>query len=144
MRKITYLLLNIIFAVSVLCTIAMPFLGSLINSYYHYNTRQLTIFIAIVTLSGIFSVFLLYSLKSLYKTFADNDPFVTENIRLLNYISLCCGGITACYIIKCILLFTPATLMVVLMFGMCVLLVISLRDIFKKVVEYKEENDLTI
>lgn len=144
MRKLTYLLLNIIFVLSILCTIVMPFSGRFINSYYHYSSSQLTFFIAVVTLSGVFSVFLLYNLKSLYKTFADNAPFITKNIKLLNYISLCCGGITVCYVIKCIFLFTPAALMIVLMFGMCVLLVISLRDIFKKAVEYKEENDLTI
>ena len=144
MRKITYLLLNITFALSIICTNAVPFSGRLINSYYHYNTTQLSLFIIIITLSGIFSAFLLYSLKSLYKTFADNNPFVMKNIKFLNYISLCCGGITICYIVKCIFIFTPAALMVALMFGMSVLLAISLRDLFRKAVEYKEENDLTI
>ena len=144
MRRITYLLLNITFALSILCTIAVPFSSSLINSYYHYNSTQLYLFIVILTLSGIFSAFLLYSLKSLYKTFANNNPFIRKNIKFLNFISLCCGGITICYIVKCIFIFTPAALMVALMFGMSVLLAISLRDLFRKAVEYKEENDLTI
>lgn len=144
MKKMTYLLLKFTFILSVLCTIAVPFSGRFINKYYHYSNLQLCLFIFIITLSGVFSVFLLYSLKSLYRTFANNNPFVSDNIKFLNYIAFCCGGITMCYIIKCIFIFTPAAFMVMLMFGMSTLLAISLRDLFKKAVEYKEENDLTI
>lgn len=144
MRKITYLLLNITFILSIICTVAMPFLSKIINCYYNYPNGQLVLFTSIVTISGIFAAVLLYNLKTAYKTFAEDNPFIMKNVRYLNAIAFSCGGITLCYIIKVIFLFTPATLMVVLVFGLSVLLAISLRDLFKKAVEYKEENELTI
>lgn len=144
MRKITYLLLNITFILAIICTVAMPFLSKIINSYYNYSGFNLTLFIATVTVSGIFATVLLYNLKTVYKTFAKDNPFVIKNVKYLNAIALSCGGITLCYIIKAFFLFTPATLMVVLVFGLSILLAISLRDLFKKAVEYKEENELTI
>ncbi len=144
MRKITYSLLNITFILSIICTVAMPFLSKIINTYYNYSDFSLILFTAIVTVSGIFASILLYNLKTVYKTFAEENPFVMKNLKYLNAIALSCGGITICYIVKAVFLFTPATLMVVLVFGLSILLAISLRDLFKKAVEYKEENELTI
>lgn len=144
MRKLTYVLLNITFALSVLCTVAMPFMKRLIENIYVYEGRELFIFMFTVTLSGVFASILLYNLKTVYKTFERDNPFLRENVKYLNAIAVCCGGITLCYIVKCIFIFTPATLMVVLLFGMCILLAISLRDLFRVAVEYKEENELTI
>lgn len=144
MRKLTYLLLNITFISAIICTLVMPFLGKVINSYYNYTGTQLSIFIVTVTISGIFASTLLYNLKTAYKSFAKDNPFVMENVKYLNAIALCCVGITLCYVVKCVFLFTPATLMVVLVFGLSILLAVSLRDLFRVAVEYKEENELTI
>lgn len=144
MKKLTYSLLNITFIMAIICTVAMPFLSKTINNYYNYSDLNLTVFTAIVTVSGIFAAVLLYNLKTVYKTFAEDNPFVLKNVKYLNAIAFSCSGITLCYIVKAIFLFTPATLMVVLVFGLSILLAISLRDLFKKAVEYKEENELTI
>lgn len=88
--------------------------------------------------------YLLYNLKTLYKTFANNNPFIRNNIKYLNNIALSCGAIAIFYVIKSVLIFTPATIAVMLMFACCMLLAVSLRDLFVKAVEYKKENDLTV
>lgn len=144
MKKITYALLNLLFVLDIVCVVLLPFFHKEVNLYYNYTNKILTLFIAFVCFSGIIMACLLYNLKKLYKTFAENNPFTRENIKYLNRLVWCCFSIAVTYAVKCISVFSPASAVVVLLFGCCGLLIISLRDLFVKAVEYKEENDLTI
>ena len=78
------------------------------------------------------------------KTLFLGNPFVKENIKYLNNISISCMFITLIYFIKCFMVLTFATIIIVIVFAVGSLFCLTLKDIFKQAIYYKEENDCTV
>lgn len=52
--------------------------------------------------------------------------------------------ITLIYFIKCFMVLTFATIIIVIVFAVGSLFCLTLKDIFKQAIYYKEENDWTV
>lgn len=129
----------------IICTLAVPFAAKqFIAPYYGYTPGELIIFCVMLMLSGICAVYIMYNLKQMFKTLLGGSPFVAKNADCLRKIAVSCAVIALTYIVKCFLLFSFSTLVIVAVFLIGTLFSLTLKDIFKQAVSIKEENDLTV
>ena len=145
--KTHYIAKLFIDALLLLCiagVVTIPFWMRAYQGWLRYDDTVFYPMMTIIGLSGILSVFILFTLDRMYKTLTSGDPFVTANVNAFKRIAGTCAVIAFLYILKCFLVFSLATVIVVLVFIIGCLFCLTLKDLFAKAVEYKEENDLTI
>ena len=145
--KILRIILYIVFAVGIVLVLTMPFMIDTYMKvlYDSYEVREgykifITVFLMTVGVMGLFIVFeLIIMMRTILK-----DPFVKRNVQSLNIIGTAAFITSAMFFLKCFLYITFLTLA----FGICLVILglfaFTLANLFKKAVEYKEENDLTI
>ncbi len=134
-------------ALLVLCimgVVTIPIWMKEYQGWLRYDNKMLYPMMAIIGLSGILTAYILFILDRMYKTLSAGDPFVSANVYAFRQIAITCSVIAVLYIIKCFLVFSLATLIVVLIFTVGCLFCLTLKDLFAKAVEYKKENDLTV
>lgn len=144
MHRITKILVDIMFYLGIICVIAVPFLSDFISRLYgcgEYTKIPMTVVLAA---SGILAVYILFNLKSMYKTLLSGNPFILENVLHFKKMAVSCILISAIYLIKCIFMFTIATLIIIIVFAIGSLFCLTLMDLFAQAIDFKEENDLTI
>lgn len=122
----------------------------------HLNL-SLTITYTLFVVGGIASLAILYYLRKIVCTLIKVTPFVSDNVRSLHRISICCFIITANYIINffCNRQYTDFDIITydytgihtdfeafIFFFAGCFILILS--KVFQQAVQVKEENDLTI
>lgn len=141
-NKITGILIDVLIFTGIVCILCIPLLFKVAIPYYSgviYYSYMVFLFI-----SGIFTIYILYNIRRMYKTLFLGNPFVKENIKYLNNISISCMFITLIYFIKCFMVLTFATIIIVIVFAVGSLFCLTLKDIFKQAIYYKEENDWTV
>ena len=107
-----------------------------------FEISNLFIFLAAIFFaSGVCSVYILWQFKKLYKTFLGGNPFVPANVKCFRKIAVASALIAVLFIIRCIVHFTYASAAVIVIFALATLFCLTLKDIFKQAVYYKEEND---
>lgn len=131
---------DFMFYSGILCTLVAPFIAK----YVGYDQSDSVIFAIMLFLSGVCAVFVMFNLKQMFSTLLGGNPFVMKNVCSLRRIAVACAVISAIYIVKCFLLFTFSTLVIVIVFSIGTLFCLTLKDIFKQAISLKEENDLTI
>ena len=124
--------------------ITIPFWMRAYQGWLRYDDTAFYPMMAIIGLSGILSVFILFTLDRMYKTLTAGDPFVSANVAAFKRIAVTCGVISGLYVVKCFIVFSLATVVVALVFAIGCLFCLTLKDLFARAVEYKEENDLTV
>ncbi|MGN0162925.1 MAG: DUF2975 domain-containing protein [Candidatus Ornithomonoglobus sp.] len=144
LNKITKLIVDVLFYAGIGCIIAVPFTARHIGGYYGYSKTETIIFTAMLFISGIAAVYILFEFKQMFKTLVGGNPFVTENVNCLKRMAAACIIITAVYIVKCFTMFSFATVVIAIVFGIGSLFCMVLKDLFRQAVEYKEENDWTV
>lgn len=122
----------------------------------HINL-SLTITYTLFVVGGIASLAILYYLRKIVGTLIKVTPFVSDNVRSLERISICCFIITVSYIINffCNRQYTDFEIItydytgihtdfeaLIFFFAGCFILILS--KVFQQAVQVKEENDLTI
>ncbi len=143
LQKITGILVGIIFYLGIVATISVPFWGPIFYNLVEIE-QGLHMFMTIMLIfSGGCAVLILYNLKRIFITIK-SDPFVKENIRHLHTMGITCVVIFAVYVLKLFILPTFATVIIILVFGMAGLFCLTIKQLFEKAVEYKEDNDMTI
>jgi len=138
--KITAVLVNIMFYGGILACALTPFGTRL----YGFTGREYIIQTGAILLSGFASVYIMYQLKRMFKTVTSGDPFVMENAVSLKRTAAASFIIAAVYVAKAILLFTPATFVIIVIFVTAGLFCLTLMSVFTAAVQFKEENSLTI
>lgn len=118
---------------------------------------SLTITYTLFVVGGIASLAILYYLRKIVCTLIKVTPFVSDNVRSMERISICCFIITSNYIINffCNRQYTDFDIItydytgihtdfeaVIFFFAGCFILILS--KVFQQAVQVKEENDLTI
>lgn len=143
--KIAGAVVNVIFYGGIVCVALVPFLAKVMCGFNNYEGKGVFwALTAMLAISGIAGVYIVYRLKCMFKTLSAGNPFVWENVKSFKKIAIACGIISLIYIIKCVFLFTFGTLLVVVAFGVLGLFCMTLRDLFKQAILYKEENELTV
>ena len=135
---------EIMFYGGICCVLAVPFLSRWIMEYFQYSRWDAWIVSSALMLSGVCVVYILYQLKKMFRTLLGGDPFVAGNISCFRRMSVACALISLIYLAKMLLLFSLSTLVIVLVFAVACLFCLTLKDVFKQAVAYKEENDLTV
>ncbi len=141
---ITKYMIEIMMYCGIICIAALPFSRPFISTYLYRTGNVQTSFMAVLMLSGACSVYILFILKKMFKTLLSGNPFVWENVKCFRRIAVACAVISLIYIINCILDFTFGCAIIALVFAIGCLFCLTLKDIFKQAVAFKEENDLTI
>ena len=138
-------LVDIMLIIGAACVIAIPFAAKpVINQFYGYNDRELVIFAATLIITGCAAVYILWQLRKMIKTLFGGNPFSEENARSFGRIAAACAIIAAVYVIKCVLLFSWSTLVVIAMFIVGALGCLTLKGLFEEAGIYKEEHDWTV
>lgn len=99
---------------------------------------------AVLMISGIMAVYILWGLRRIFKSLVNSNPFNTDNVTILRRIGTAGFIIAAAFLAKCLFWFTLATVIIVIIFAIAGLFCLVLADVFHQAVLYKEENDLTI
>jgi len=113
-------------------------------SYFNIADEMAFIMKATLFLSGISSVYILWQLKVIFKTLLDGNPFIASNVICLRKIAISCLLIAIIYIIKLFIMPTISTAVIIAIFVIATLLCLTLKDLFKQSIYYKDENDLTV
>ena len=155
--------LNILFTiisfidVYVLILIAKSTRDVIMNVNLQENTFNLNLF-SMIIVTGIIALFIIYQFIKIFENLKRNILFSTDNSKRLNTISKNCFIISAIYLIISILIIIlikdiiadlisyilAFSIMLMIIFAVSGIGIKILNEIYKKAIEYKEENDLTI
>lgn len=155
--------LNILFTIIslidiVVLSIIIKIVGHIVmKENIQNNIFDLTLFIMII-ITGIISLFIIYQFIKIFKNLESNILFCQNNAKRLNIVSSCCFIISAIYFIIAILIFLiindlmgefiyyifAFSIMLMVIFAVSGIGIKILSEIYKKAIEYKEENDFTI
>lgn len=108
------------------------------SSDYFYRT------LVLLYLSGILALTVLYQSIKLLNNINKKSPFNVENPKILKMIGICSLLIAGIYFIAIFIITSVFTIILFMIFVMLGFMSIILSEVFKKAIEYKEENDLMI
>lgn len=142
--KITKGILDFMFYAGILVCLTLPVSLRFVGAYFpHYAIFYIPMLILFL-ISGIFAILIIWELRSMFRTVLNGDCFVKENVRSLKRMgndSFCIAAVSA---VRLLIVITPATLVIILVFIIAGLFSKVLSNVFNQAVTYKLENDLTI
>jgi len=141
---ITKICVDVLFYVGIVCCLLVPFSSNWLVRYFNFQGKTTTPMIIVLLLSGSACVYILYQLKTIFKTLLVGNPFIGANVTSLRKIAVSSFLISIIYIIKCFFSFTISTVVIIAIFIIASLFCLTLKDLFKQAINYKEENDLTV
>jgi len=118
----------------------MPMLAD----FFGYSETVVLPLTIVLVSSGLCSVFILWQLKAMFKTLLNGNPFIGANVSCLRKCSVASFLIAIIYIAKVFFMFSVMTSVVVIIFSLLGLFCLTLKDVFKQAIAYKEENDWTV
>lgn len=137
--------LDFMFFSGILVEISLPFTLKLLGKYYSPELEaQYWSMLAIFGLSGICGLVIVFQLRKMMKTVVKRECFVDNNTRSLGVMGKVSFVIAALFAVKCVMLPTPASFIIVLTFFTAGMFSHVLSLVFEEAVRFKEENDLTI
>ena len=137
--------LDFMFFSGILVEVSIPFSLKMLGEYYWKEmAEQYWPMLIIFGLSGICGLIIVYQLRKMMKTVVKRECFVDNNTKSLSTMGKVSFVITVLFIVKCILLPTPASFVIVLTFFIAGVFSHVLSLVFEEAVRFKEENDLTI
>lgn len=142
--KITKWILDFMFYAGIAVLLTLPFSLKLIGNYFpHYQIFYVPMLI-LFAVSGVFAILIIRELRQMFETVLREDCFVKRNVRSLKHMgsySFCIALISVC---RLMIVITPATLVIILVFVIAGLFSYVLASVFDQAITYKLENDLTI
>ena len=137
--------LDFMFFSGILVEVSLPFSLKMLGEYYWKEmAEQYWPMLIIFGLSGICGLIIVYQLRKMMKTVVKRECFVDNKTKSLSTMGKVSFVITVLFIVKCILLPTPASFVIVLTFFIAGVFSHVLSLVFEEAVRFKEENDLTI
>ena len=118
------------------------------------NISDLLFFIMIIS-TGIIALFIIYQFIKIFKNLKRDILFCEDNVKSLNIVSYSCFVISALYLVIVIFIFSimrnlvgnyicAFSIILMIIFVVSGVGIKILNEIYKKAIEYKEENDFTI
>ena len=154
--NILFILISII-DLFVLTLIAKSTKNIITNINIQNSIFDLLLFVMII-ITGLIALFIIYQFIKIFKNLKNNILFSINNSKSLNIISNSCFIISVIYLIISILIIAIAknlidefiyyilafSIMLMIIFVVSGIGIKILNEIYKKAIEYKEENELTI
>lgn len=97
-----------------------------------------------LTITGILGLAMIYELRRLFQNINNHEPFQGRNATSLRRIAVMALLISAAYLIKIVFYISFLTIIVAGVFLVFGLAGMVFSELFRRAVEVKEENDLTI
>jgi len=141
---LTKVLVDIMFFGGIATCVALPFMMPRVAAFLGYPPDVVVPYAVILLLSGICSLYILWQLKAMFKTLLGGNPFTSPNVSCLRRCSVASFLIALIFLFKINYWFTIASAIVVVVFALLGLFCLTLKDVFKQAVAYKEENDWTV
>jgi hypothetical protein len=141
---LTKVLVEIMFYGGILCCIAVPFVMPRAAAFFGYSPDTVVPLAIVLDLSGLCSLYILWQLKAMFKTLLGGNPFTPPNVNCLRKCSVASFLIALIFLAKICFWFTIASSIIVIIFFLLGLFCLTLKDVFKQAIAYKEENDWTV
>ena len=144
-HRLTKVLVDIMFFGGIFVYLTLPVLLPFYMRYlYLFPSRWNVPSIVLLIISGICGLFILYQLKKMLKSLIGNKPFVHQNVSCFRKCGVASFIISLMFFIRLFVGFTPGAAIIVVIFAMLGLFSLTMKDVFKQAVFYKEENDWTV
>jgi len=141
---LTKVLIDVMFIGGALCCIAVPFIMPWLTALLGYPPDVVVPYTIVIVLSGLFAIYILWQLKAMFKTLLGGNPFAAQNVNCFRKCSVASFLIAIIYLVKICVWFTIASAIIVIIFALLGLFCLTLKDVFKQAVAYKEESDWTV
>lgn len=143
--KFTKWILNIMYYSGMVITITLPYTLKFAGEYYSKIIAYNYIPMLFTLLPAAFmALMIIFQLRKMMKTVIEGNCFVQQNVISLEAMSVMSVFISGIFAIKMILMPTPATFIIIIVFFVAALFSLVLSYVFRDAINYKEENDLTI
>lgn len=142
--RFTKILLDVMFYIGAAATLSLPWSFRWAASFYPRLAQHYALHVILFMLSGAGAVCIIFELRRMFSTVLKNDCFVSSNVRSLRNMGWLAMSIAAVTAVRLLVIFTPATLIIIVVFFVAGLFSFVLSQVFDRAVRYKEENDLTI
>ena len=159
--SIIKIFLIILFTICIATIIAVPII---VENQGTGNFKQMILnetlgsTVVCIYLSAIPALVMLYQFIKIFQHLKDNELFCEDNVKRLSIISIYCFVISTIYFITAIFAIATITkyfqefvyyilfslIILAIIFGVAGIGIKILNEIYKKAIEYKEENDFTI
>ncbi|HWQ59039.1 MAG TPA: hypothetical protein VN540_08455 [Clostridia bacterium] len=110
---------------------------------YYGAGEGLVLFYGFLVLAGLLALWVLFELMLVMQT-VSADPFVERNVGAFLRMGIAAEAAGALFLAKCFVFFTPMTAVCGIVMLLSGLFALVLAGVFRKAVEYKCENELTI
>lgn len=144
LARFTKYLLDFMFYSGIVLTASLPWLFRKAGAFYPNLAHYYLFNVALFMLTGAGAVLIIWELRRMFKTVLGGDCFVRENVTSLQHMGFYGLAIAVVTAVRLFLVFTPATVVIVIVFFIASLFSFVLAGVFDKAVSYKLENDLTI
>ena len=141
---LTKLLVDIMFFGGVVACAVLPFALPWLIEFTGTSPEFRWTYTIIFLSSGMCAVYIMYQLKCMFKTLVGGNPFVVQNVSSLRKCAVASAVIGVIYLVRLFMWFTIAAPVIVLIFFLLSLFCLTLKDLFKQAVTYKEEADWTV
>ena len=141
---LTKVLIDIMLVGGLICCIALPFIMPQLAERFTYLSDISTPATIILIFAGLCSLFILWQLRAMFKTLLGGNPFVKANVTCLRKCSVASFVIAITFIAAIPFRVTLASIVIVIIFALLGLFCLTLKDVFKQAIAYKEENDWTV
>lgn len=143
-HRLTKLLIDIMFYGGILSCVAVPFITPPLTRWLGHPEDMIVRYIVILVLSGLCAIYILFQLKAIFKTLVGGNPFVHQNVSSLRKCAVASLLIALVYFVRIIFWFTIGSAIIVIIFALLGLFALTLKDVFKQAIAYKEESDWTV
>ena len=144
-KKLTKLILDIMFFTGIIVLLTLPIWLRFAGTHYSKDIEIHYLAMLIVfAVSGLNGILIVNELRKMMKTGLEVNCFVEDNVKSLRRMARYSLVISIFFFIKVLLVPTPATLIIILVFFIAALFSVVLSCVFQEAVNYKDENDLTI
>ena len=144
-KKLTKLILDIMFFTGIIVLLTLPIWLRFAGTHYSKDIEIHYLAMLIVfAVSGLNGILIVNELRKMMKTVLEVNCFVEDNVKSLRRMARYSLVISIFFLIKVLLVPTPATLIIILVFFIAALFSVVLSCVFQEAVNYKDENDLTI
>jgi len=129
----------------IIVCIALPFIRPSLSIWLGQpHPDSMIRHLAILISAGICAIYILFQLKIIFKTLMTGNPFVYDNVSCLRKCGVASFLITIIFSVRLAFWFTAGSVLIVILCTLLGLFSLTLKDVFKQAIIYKEENDWTV
>jgi hypothetical protein len=143
-HRFTKVLVDIMFYGGILACIVLPFALPAVMAWIGVSMTFRVPYTLIILSSGICAIYIVFQLKCMFKTLLSGNPFVIQNVSCLRKCAVASALIACIFLIRLFIWFTIASSIIVVIFALLSLFSLTLKDLFKQAILYKEETDWTV